>query len=106
MEKPLYKLGIPDSVAELVRGLHPHLKQKIKASLKIILNNPHAGKALKDELAGLRSFRVSRFRVIYRVRRRCVDVVAIGPRERIYEETFLLLKKREVRKGRYDGSRD
>lgn len=93
MENPLYKLVIPDGVAELIRVLHPHLKQKIKVSLKIILTNPHAGKALKDELGGLRSFRVSRLRIIYRVQRRRVELIAIGPRDRIYEETFLLLKK-------------
>jgi mRNA interferase RelE/StbE len=61
-----YKLVIPDGVANLIRGLHPHLKQKIKWSLKIILANPQAGKALKDELEGLISFQVSRLRVIYR----------------------------------------
>ena len=93
MENPLYKLVIPDGVAELIRGLHPHLKQKIKVSLKIIFTNPHAGKALKDELEGMRSFRVSRLRIIYRVQRQRVEVIAIGPRDRIYEETFLLLKK-------------
>jgi mRNA interferase RelE/StbE len=93
MEQRLYKLVIPDGAAKLIRGLHPHLKQKIKGSLKIILANPQAGKALKDELEGLRSFRVSRFRVIYRVQRRRVEVIAIGPRKRIYEETFLLLNK-------------
>ena len=44
----------------------PHLKKKVKSSLQIILSDPETGKALKDELAGLRSFRVSRFRIIYR----------------------------------------
>lgn len=61
-----------------------------------ILADPSSGKALKEELAGLRSFRVGTFRVIYRVRRNVVEIVAIGPRERIYEETYRLLK-REVR---------
>lgn len=64
--------------------------------MKAILADPSSGKALKEELAGLRSFRVGTFRVIYRVRRNVVEIVAIGPRERIYEETYRLLK-REVR---------
>lgn len=64
--------------------------------MKTILADPSSGKALKDELAGLRSFRVGTFRVIYRVMRNVVEIVAIGPRERIYEETYRLLK-REVR---------
>ncbi len=51
-----YKLRVPDEVAELLRGMHPHLKRKMKASLKLILNDPGEGKALKDELIGLRNF--------------------------------------------------
>ena len=93
MKQKTYKLRVPDSVADLIRGLHPHLKKKIKSSLKIILSNPEEGKPLRDELAGLKSFRVSRFRIVYRVRKNVVEIVAIGPRERIYEETFLLLKR-------------
>ena len=93
MKEPIYRLRIPDSLADLVRGMHPHLKKKIKASLKIILSNPNEGKLLREDLARLRSFRVSRFRIIYRIQKDVVEIVAIGPREQIYEETFLALKK-------------
>jgi len=89
-----HKIRIPDETAELVRTLHPHFKRKVKAALQAIISDPHAGKALKDELAGLRSFRVSRFRVVYRIADdSIIEIVAIGPRERIYEETLRLLKK-------------
>lgn len=95
MKQLIYKLRVPDDVAELVRNMHPHLKKKIKASLQIILSNPNSGKALKDELTGLRSFRVSRLRIIYRVsQRKQIEIIAIGPRERIYEETFRILNKK------------
>ncbi len=87
------KLKIPDDVANLVRTLHPELKKKIRAGLKAILLNPAEGKALKNELAGLRSFRIGRLRIIYREGRNVIELVAIGPRERIYEETYRLLKK-------------
>jgi len=97
MKPPAYKLRVPDEIAAVLRGLHPHLKKKIKASLKLILAAPDLGKALRDELAGLRSFRVARLRIIYRVRRNVIEIVAVGPRERIYEETFLILK-REMRR--------
>ena len=66
MKQSSYKLRVPDDIAELARHMHPHLKKKVKSSLQIILSDPETGKALKDELAGLRSFRVSRFRIIYR----------------------------------------
>lgn len=93
IKQPLHRLRVPDEVADLVRGMHPTLKRKTRASLKTILADPSAGKALNDELAGLRSFRVGTFRVIYGVTRNVVEIVAIGPRERIYEETYRLLKR-------------
>ncbi|MDE2216272.1 MAG: type II toxin-antitoxin system RelE/ParE family toxin [Planctomycetota bacterium] len=92
----MHKLRVPDNVAELISKMHPHLKKKVKASLQSILSDPYSGKALKDELAGLRSFRVSRFRIIYRISdQKLIEIVAIGPRECIYEETFWLLKRKE-----------
>ncbi len=93
MKQSAYRSKVPDSVGALLRGMHPHLKRKIKASFKIIVSNPNEGKGLKEELAGLRSFRVSGFRIVYRVRKGIIEVVAVGPRERIYEETLLLLRK-------------
>ena len=88
-----YKLKVPDDITEVVRGMHPHLKRKVKASLKLILEDPGEGKELKNEFAGLRSFRIGRFRIIYRAKRKIIEIVAIGPRDRIYEETYLILKK-------------
>lgn len=96
------KLRIPDHIAALIRGLHPHLKRKVKGALHTLLSDPHAGKALKNRLSGLRSFRVSRFRIIYRLSKGgYVEVVAMGPRERIYEETYRIVS-REAEKDRRD----
>jgi mRNA interferase RelE/StbE len=76
--------------------MHPSLKKKVKACLKIILSEPYSGKMLIDELSGLRSFRISSFRIIYRIKEPGqIELVAIGPRERIYEETFRMLQKEE-----------
>ena len=88
-----YRLRVPDSVAELLRNMHPESKRRIRASLQIISGHPDGGKALRDELAGLRSIRVGRFRIVYRVRRNIIEIVAVGPRTRIYEETARLIKK-------------
>jgi mRNA interferase RelE/StbE len=91
----MYKLVVPKDVKELIRTMHPSLKKKVKASLKIILFEPFSGKALLEELSGLRSFRVSSFRIIYRIKEpEQIELVAIGPRERIYEETFRMIQKK------------
>ena len=84
---PPRRLRVPHEVAALVRGLHPALKRKVRAALQAILDAPHSGKALRNELRGLRSYRVGRFRIIYRLRRD-VELVAIGPRDSIYVETY------------------
>ncbi|MBW1818896.1 MAG: type II toxin-antitoxin system RelE/ParE family toxin [Deltaproteobacteria bacterium] len=61
---------------------------------------PDFGKPLKDELEGLRSIRVSRFRIIYRMEgSKVIQIVAIGPRASIYEETYRLIKKESRDKG-------
>lgn len=89
------RLKMSDETAELVRTLHPHLKRKIKAALQTVLNDPQSGKALKNELGGLQSFKVGKFRVVYKAAKDkgIIEVVTIGPRKTIYEETMRLLKK-------------
>jgi mRNA interferase RelE/StbE len=90
----MYKLVVPKDVQELIRTMHPSLKKKVKASLKIILSEPYSGKALMDELSGLRSFRISSFRIIYRIKEpEQIELIAMGPRKRIYKETFRIIQK-------------
>lgn len=84
-----------DETAELVRTLHPDIKRKIKAALQAILNDPQTGKGLRDELEGLQSFKAGKFRVIYKTAtdKGIIEIVAIGSRKTIYEETLRLLKR-------------
>ena len=89
MKRPIRKLKVPDTVVELIRNLHPHLKKKVKASLQAIVSDPYSGKPLKDELAGLRSFRVSRFRIIYRISGSEVYVLSVLDSRRNVEDILL-----------------
>lgn len=91
-----YQLRIPDDTVSIIRGLHPQLKMKIKAALQEITHDPSTGKALKDELNGLWSYRIKRIRIIYRIsEKKLIDIIALGPRKTIYEETYRLLKKKK-----------
>jgi mRNA interferase RelE/StbE len=87
-----HRLRIPGDVARLIRGAHPELKRKIRGALGLIIADPDSGKALKEELSGLRSFRVGKFRVVYKASRRTIEIVAVGPRSKIYEETLRLIR--------------
>ena len=90
-----YRLRVPESVQVLLRNLHPELKRKVRAGLDLIRTDPRVGKELRDELEGLWSLRVGRFRIIYRIAsRRLVELVAVGPRRTIYQETLRRLVPR------------
>jgi mRNA interferase RelE/StbE len=90
-----YKLKMTDEMRNLIRHLHPAMQQKVRVALAEILENPGCGKALRGELQGLRSFRVSKFRIIYRAVAQVIEVIALGPRRSIYEETLRLLQVEE-----------
>ncbi len=93
-DRVIHKLRIPDDVADLIRKLHPSIKSKVRAALQAIVESPTCGKSLKEELAGLRSFRLGRFRIVYRLaENRMIEVVTIGPRRYIYQETYRKLQR-------------
>ena len=88
------KLRVPDEIVALTRGCHPQLKRKIRAGLRHIMTEPDSGKSLKDELEGLKSFRTSRFRIVCRISsKQIIEIVAVGPRKTIYEETYRIIRK-------------
>ena len=91
----VYRLRVPDDLVRMIQSLHPELKRKLKSSLSAISRDPWLGTSLRDELEGLRSYHVSRYRIICRISapERTLEVVAIGPRARIYEETLRLVTR-------------
>jgi len=95
--KIAYFLRIPDDIATLVRSLHPLIKTHISSALQTLLKDPYCGKSLKEELHGVRSYRVKKYRIIYRVvrKKKELEIIAIGPRRNIYAETFKIMSKAE-----------
>lgn len=92
--KKLYKLRVPNEIADLIRNLHPQLKRKVKSALKLIISDPQAGKPLKADLKGFSSFKVGQFRIIYRIAsNRVIEIITIGPRKTIYDETYIIIRK-------------
>jgi mRNA interferase RelE/StbE len=85
---PVPTLKVTAEIRNLIRRLHPQLKRKVRAALGDILEDPDCGKALKDELEGYWSLPIGRTRIIYRPVERGVEIVAIGPRQTIYEDAF------------------
>jgi len=80
-------------ISAYIRSLNPALKKRIHDALDQIRAQPGEGKPLQRELEGYRSFRIGKFRIIYRVTAKDIEVIALGPRGTIYEETMRLMKK-------------
>ncbi len=83
-----FRPDIPPHVADVIRSLHPDLKQLIKSAIRAIAANPECGEPLKGELDGLRKYRVRRFRIVYALdhKRRVMRLIAVGHRRSVYEE--------------------
>lgn len=93
-----YRSRYTPEAAERIRRFHPQVKREIREGIRELLVTPLAGHALQFELAGLRSYRIRTYRIIYRIHddESCLDIVFVGPRRNVYEELrSLLLSKGE-----------
>lgn len=88
-----HRIEMPRAIRDLIRHLPPDLKRKIKAGLRSVAEDPYRAKELKDELAGLRSLKVAKARIIYRIKGLTVEVVAFGPRADIYQRAATELSR-------------
>ncbi|CUS38227.1 type II toxin-antitoxin system RelE family toxin [Candidatus Nitrospira nitrificans] len=83
-----FRPDIPPHVVDIIRSLHPDLKQLIKSAVRAIAANPECGEPLKRELDALRKYRVRRFRIVYGAdqKKRIIRLMAVGHRRSVYEE--------------------
>ena len=95
-----YRLEMSQAVRNLITHLPPELKRKVRTAFRAIAADPHQAKELKDDLVGLRSYRLGNARIIFRLIGPTVEVIAFGPRRNIYErvaaELSMLLRRRDA----------
>ena len=62
------------------------LRERVIKSIEKLKENPYAGKPLSYDLAGLRSLRVGKYRIIYKIdeENKIIYLISIGHREKIY----------------------
>ena len=82
-----YRIRYTPTAAESIRHLHPSIKQAVREAIRGLCTDPPRGHQFSFELAGFRSLRVSRYRVIYRIREpdRAAEIHLVGARKDIYE---------------------
>ena len=89
-----FSLRFTPTAMALFTKLHPEIKKLIKRALKGIVTSPYSGNELQAELSGYHSFRIKRYRIIYRVNEmeNYIDVIHVGHRREIYEQLRSMLQ--------------
>ena len=82
-----YRIIYSRTSRDEIKLLHPAIKPVIKSRIRKLSDNPYSGKALERELSGYFSYRVKRFRIIYKIDEpnRNLEIHHIGHRKDIYE---------------------
>lgn len=73
----MYRLLFTPIAKKNYEGLQGKLKTQVDKALDRICRDPYLGKPLGGELKGLRSERVSSFRIVYRIYEKSVEVVIL-----------------------------
>ena len=83
----LYKIDFTKTSFALLAYFHPDIKKNLKGALKELKMNPSLGKYLKQDLAGFQTYRLKRYRIIYKTinKSKTVRVYYIGHRRDVYE---------------------
>ena len=80
--------------ASILRNLAPEAKTAVRRGIDELIKDPFLGKELGGQLAGFRSHRARRYRIIYRIDEtgRLLDVYYVGLRRDVYEAFAELLR--------------
>ena len=97
-----YRIVLLPELQNSCSRLPPSVKQKVRASLRLLEIDPLAGKPLERELLGYQSYAIPPHRIIYRVESagRIVRVFFVGHRRDVYEVFVQKINSGEVRERR------
>ena len=81
--------------AELLSKFHPENKKQIKAAIKELRQDLHSGGDLEEELSGFKSYKMKRYRILYKLNEaeNVIEVYYVGHRRDVYDQFRLLLNK-------------
>jgi len=92
-----HPLDISTELKAQIRHFPPDLKQRAWEAVDTILRDSKAGKLLSEDLAGYRSYRIGRYRLIYRIEGDRLVLKAVGPRSDINERLVLEIGRQKIR---------
>ena len=87
------KIKFTPEAAKLLTKLHPEIKKMIKAGLKVLQRNPDLGGDLQEELSGFKSYKIRRYRILYKIaeEEKIIQIYYLGHRRDVYEQFQMLL---------------
>jgi mRNA interferase RelE/StbE len=90
-----FKIKFTPEAARLTSKIHPEHKKLIKSALNEIRRDPHSGHDLQEELSGFKSYRLKRYRILYKVNEEkdVIEVYYVGHRKDVYTQFRRLLNK-------------
>ena len=89
------KIRFTPEAARSLSELHPENKKLIKAGLQEIQQAPYSGHDLQEELSGFKSYRLKRYRILYKINEEedIIEVYYVGHRRDVYEQFRRLLSR-------------
>jgi len=89
-----YRLRFTPEAARLIARLPPEIKKLVRSAIDELPEDPRKGPELSGELAGFRSLKARRYRIIYRLDEgaRALEIYHAGHRRDVYESLRLLLE--------------
>ena len=89
------RIRFTPEAARLLSKIYPENKKLIKAAIEELRQDPHSGDDLEEELSGFKSYKIKRYRILYKINEEenVIEVYYIGHRKDVYEQFRRLLDK-------------
>ena len=83
----MWKIQYTQKAAKAILKLNPSIRKRIKRGIEELQLKPDIGKQLTGQLKGLRSLRISKYRIIYKKETAdlIVLIIAVGHRKSVYD---------------------
>ena len=89
------QVKLAPTVAEVFRCLHPEIRKQLKTGMMELAEKPYNGKFLQNELSGFWTYKIKRYRIIYKIdhNSKLLKVYMVGHRRDIYNLFSKLIQK-------------
>ena len=94
-----YRIQLTPTAAEAFCCLHPEVRKQLKTGMMELANKPYSGKYLQNELYGFWTYKIKRYRIIYKIdnNNKLLKVYMIGHRRDIYNLFSELISQEKTR---------